>query len=275
VSGDIYAEIASAEAMLKQASSTLATLRMRSNPKSTCGNPSHADLAEKIASLQRLLPKLTRGSRTTERLSEGREERLRTEIERLKTEIERLEPRAARGDHELLARVKAAQQRRRILELKSVPPAPTTALVRASSPLSLAGLEKSPGRAYDMGWIMLLVAALTTVFGVGISTAGAIPLLVALVGGLGLSDYAFPGAQRELITPHMIFGERWKRIRSIELTADEMRVQGKRLYRFGVNEPGYLDAVRITLAAAVAHGIPVVGEPPATLSQLALPIASS
>jgi hypothetical protein len=260
---DLFAELEELEAQLAASRSSLAELRARS-PRAGCGDPSHAGAAERISTLEELLAKTRRGKRTTERLAEGRGERLQLEIERMKKEVARVEPLATHGDRALLERLKAAQQRRRLLELKS--PRPGTALVPAVSRLSLAGLEESPARGHDPAWIAWLAAVSVAAFWSGTASTGAIVLISTLLSALGLSSWAFPGARRDLITAHLIHGEPWSQVKSILFTPDGSLVieTAHRRQVFSEATSGFRDLVRLTLAAAAAHGLTVTGTPPAS-----------
>lgn len=266
MSVDVYNQISELEAEVKVMEAQLARARGRI-PTNGCGEPSHADLGDQIASQEALLARTTRGRRTTERLARGRGGRLDVEIVRVKSEIARLEPLAAGGDRALLVRLRAAQQRRRVLELKAKAPV-TTAILPASSHMSLGDLERPPGRAQSASWLAWLGGALVTLFAAGTSTTLAVALAATLSIAIGLGDFAFPGARRDLVTAEAIYGERWKYVRSIEfLDNGTLLVETrKRTHRFTEDMVGYFDVVRLVQAAAVTHAIPIRGRAPDILA---------
>jgi hypothetical protein len=267
---DPYVRISALEAELVEANVELA--RLRASAPRGCGVPAHDGAAARVHELEHELATLgersTRGQRTKARIEEQRRERLQAEIQRLTDQIAGLRPRVV-GDRELLARLKAARQRRFVVEKlthRSGGGTPAgVALDVAPVHADLAPVHDPIGHRSPMSSYLAIVATLTVVAAPVLPTAGA---LLAFALSAGLASFlalrsVFPGAGRDLVTDREIYGTPWTQVEWISFETDGRLVirAGSRTHAFAPDLPAFKEVVRIALDAAASHSIRVTGTP--------------
>ncbi len=263
---DLYSRIESLEGALAQAQVTLTRLRAVV-PQSGCAVPAHADAVGRLNELEEELRNLragpTRGRRTTERIEQQRRGTLQAEISRLSVELSTRRPQA-KGDPSLLAKLKAARERKFVLEkLRQAAP---VVMVGGDDAMSLAPIE-SPHRS----WVADLIVGIGTYAAFGLLTPiASIAAVCGLIAASFSVRWAFPGAKVDLVTADTIYGTRWQRVDWISFETDGRLVikTGRRKHVFHAGMPGFNDVVGLARVAAAKHSIKVIGTPP---NQLALP----
>lgn len=222
-----------------------------------CGDPAHAGIAERAEMLEAEVRDSTaagaRARRMTAKIEGRRRETLSHELVRLEAKAMELRPKA-RGDRRRLAEFKAARARQFALEMLAKGGKPTRREV-----VDIGGLER------PMPMVPFAAVATVVALGlafVGASTQGILAWLGVAAGLAGLSRIAFSGAHRHLISADSVYGSPWRHVRSIVHTQGQEPTLQINLdahqHLLTARSLGFTAAVDTALAAAKAHGVPII-----------------